>query len=67
MKVGDLVRPNLKCAGLPGDTRCNIAIIINDHSIAGHLEPANRSFEILCKCGSSWQYSGHLDAINESR
>ena len=69
LHVGDLVKPKMKCAGLPGDTRCNTAIIINawKSNVPDNWRSAEPDFEILCKCGSSWQHSGHLDPINENR
>lgn len=76
MNVGDLVRPMNFCAGTPGGTRCETALVINVE--LKHLEMVQvdsqeyRDKEIyecalMCGCGMFIEYDDSMELINESR
>ena len=48
VKVGDLVKPLTACGGLPGETRCDSAIILNvEHSHDETVEVANFEYATI--------------------
>ena len=70
MKAGDLVEPKVTCGGPAGDTRCKTALIIavpppwpqdSDHP----PWTKDGDFEVLCKCGISWQSPDHVKVIDK--
>ena len=77
MKVGDLVKPLLTCAGYPGHVRCDSALVVSvelSHheqvqldSHDGYHDRAIYEYTLQCACGPFDEYEDHLDLISESR
>ena len=70
MKVGDLVKPILVCAGEPGTVRCKTALVTLVYEIG--KEPYDQSFNqqqyrVVCKHGPTIQFERHLELISESK
>lgn len=70
MKAGDLVRPLMSCAGEPGTSQCETALVSLVYEIG--KEPYNQSFNqpqcrVVCKCGSSVQFEKHLKVISSAK
>ena len=65
MKVGDLVSPEMTCAGQLGDERCQASIVLDlrrDHR--GQFSDV----KIHCACGKTvWVPKDTLELISESR
>ena len=76
MKAGDLVSMSNHCGGLPGEIRCESALVVNvelSHSeqvqIGSHtyMDRDINECTLMCKCGIFEEYEDRLGLINESR
>jgi len=64
VKVGDLVFPHMRCAGQPGDVRCQTSIVVDIH----HACLGSDDVKILCACNKTvWVPRDTLETISESR
>ena len=70
MKVCDLVRPLMSCAGDPGTARCETALVTVTYKLATdwlHDEFNQSQCRVVCKCGSTVQFEKHLEVISEGQ
>jgi len=63
IKAGDLVRPNVSCAGALGSVRCEVAFVIEQTNLADHI-PAPMT-KILCGCGIHEDYTFNYEKIEK--
>ena len=68
MKVGDLIRPIMRCSGDPGTIRCDAALVINFVMVTDVMDSKNTygdgTVEILCIHGTSVRHHKYLEVIN---
>ena len=69
MKVGDLVSPQMTCAGKSGDVRCQTSIVVD---VRRDMSPSeSRGYMIIkihCACNKTvWVPKDTLELINENR
>jgi hypothetical protein len=70
VRVGDLVRPTIRCGGPAGLKRCEVALVTVVYDLGKAL--MNNGFNeaqcrIMCKCGFQVQFQKYLEVISESR
>jgi len=70
VRVGDLVRPTMSCAGDPGLRCCETALVTVVYDLGKTL--MNNGFNeaqcrIMCKCGFQVQFQKYLEVISEGR
>jgi len=64
IKAGDLVRPNVSCAGELGAKRCKTAIVLEQTDLADNI--AAPMTKILCRCGTYEDYTFHYEKIEKN-
>ena len=72
MKVGDLVTMSNYCAGLPGEVRCESALLLDiqlSHTESyqsdsqAYMERDVYECSLMCRCGTFEEYADNLGMI----